>query len=299
MAVEPAILTAGKRLAAALTVAAALTAPARAQSLQRLTVAQFTLAADTASPKLETPFHLIVTVHVRQRVGAIENLDLPILAELELLGDERRVTRETGGTVYREAIAVVAHHTGQIQIAPATLDAVDARDGKAKRYFSNDLTLDVAGGTLDPLRAAGTTAAAVMRLAFTILLWLFCAAAAIFILVVLYRRRRAQPPAFDPVPVQPLPIVRESDPRDALRDGLLTLRAERSRRAAVGVRTVARELVGANDTETLGDVLRRPGAHDARMRDVLRSLERAAFTYDTDLPAAIDAAIRSLEHALA
>ena len=285
-------------MAAALFAGALLLAPASAQTLQHLTVTQFTLTADTNSPKLEQPFHLIVSVHVKQTLAGIENLDLPVLAELELLGDERRVTRDASGTTYRESIEVVAHHTGDVRIAPATLDAVDARDERAKRFFSNDLSLTVAGGPLQPLREAGHVAGAIFRALVTLAVWLLCAAAAIFVAVTVFRRRRVSLPA--PAVVEdPVPVRRPRDPHDLLRDGLLTLRAEPTRYSAVQVRSLARALVGANDTETLSDVLRRPGANDVRMRDVLRSLERAAFTYDSDLPAAIDAAIASLEHALA
>jgi hypothetical protein len=282
--------------AAAVFAGAVLLAPAHAQTLQHLTVTQFTLAADTNAPKLEEPFHLIVTVRVKQPVRDVENLDLPVLAELELLGDERRVTRDASGTAYREAIAVVAHHTGNIQIAPATLDAVDPRDKRAKRYFSNDLSLAVSGGVLEPLRGAGAFAGTLFRALLTLIFWILCAAAAIFVALTIFRRRRVPAPVQAP-PIDP-PIQRVRDPRDFLRDGLLTLRAEPTRHSAVQVRTLARSLVGASDTETLSDVLRRPSASDARMRDVLSSLERAAFTYDSDLPTAIRAAIISLEHAL-
>ncbi len=168
-----------------------LAAPAQAQALQRLTVSNFALSADAPSPKLEQPFHLIVTVHVKQQVATLENLDLPILAELELLGDERRITRDASGTTYRENITVIAHHTGAIHIAPATLDAVDARDGKAKRFFSNDLTVNVSGGALQPLREAGNAAGAVLRAGLTIAFWIACLAAAAFVAITVYRRRRA------------------------------------------------------------------------------------------------------------
>lgn len=275
---------------------AAFAAPVCGQTLQHLTVRGFTLSADTATPRLEEPFHLIVVVRVRERVSSLANLDLPILAELELLGDERHVTSDRNGTTYREVIGVVSHHAGDIHVSPATIDAIDPRDNRSKRYFSNDLTVRVTGGALEPLRGAGASAAGFARTIFNAIVLLLGIAAAIFIVVTLARRRPrvalVNPPALEPVfaPV-------ERNPRDVLHDGLLTLRAERTRGAALAVRSLARHLVGATDTETLADVLRRPSAYDARMRDALVTLERAAFTYDSDLPAAIDAAIHSLEHA--
>ena len=104
------------------------------------------LSADTsAGRKSTTPFHLIVTLHVRENVMRIDNLELPLLAELELLGDERETQSGSRGTQYRETITVVAHHAGTVAIAPATLQAIDARDGKPKQCYTNQLRLHVAG----------------------------------------------------------------------------------------------------------------------------------------------------------
>lgn len=281
-----------RALAAAIVACAALAAGAQAQTLQRLTVREFTLSADTASPKAEQPFHLIVLVRVKERVASIDNLDLPILAELELLGDERRVTSDRSGTLYREVIGVVAHHSGDIHVAPATIDALDPRDKRGKRYFSNDLTLHVAGASGAPIAAAEGAFASVAGVVLAIAGTVLGIAAAIFVVVALLRRRT---PVAPPEPPREQPPA--AAPRDALLDGLLTLRAEHSRAAAMSVRSLVRHVIGASDAETLADVLRRPGAYDPRMRDVLRTLERAAFTYDADLSAAIADAIASLEHA--
>lgn len=269
---------------------------ARAQSLQRLTITQFTLASDTATPTLEVPFHLLIVVRVRERIGELDTLDLPVLTSLELLGDERHLSSDESGTLYRETITVVAHHTRSITIDPATLDAIDARDGKAKRYFSNRLTLTVRGGALAPLRRGGETILAgvvfVLRVA-VVLAGILCAVA---IVVLLFRRRAVHTPA------APQPIVHHfeppRDPRDDLRDALLVLRAEPTRANALLARTHVRATVGATDDETLADVLARAACDDPAMAPVLRNLERAAFTHDADLQAAIATAVDSLEHAI-
>ena len=83
---------------------AAVSAGAPAQALQRLAVTSFALSTDTASPAIDVPFHLVLRLRVRQHVARIENLDLPILAELELLGDVRETVSNAGGTEYRETI---------------------------------------------------------------------------------------------------------------------------------------------------------------------------------------------------
>ena len=266
---------------------------ASAQSLQRLTVSTFTLSADTAAPKVEVPFHLIVTAHVRQRVGELQNLDLPILAELELLGDERRVVSDRNGTLYRETIEVVAHHAGQIHIAPATLDVVDPRDRRSKRYFSNDLTLNVAATPEQTLRQIREFFGTLLAIALRILVVVVGAVCALAVVVLLFRRRPR--PVIQPDPPLPARPVIARDPKDDLRDALATLRASPTRATVMRVRTLVRGLVGANDKETLADVLARPDANDPAMRELLRRIERAAFTYDEDLSEAIDSVLTTLE----
>ncbi|HEY5349047.1 MAG TPA: hypothetical protein VIJ64_04915, partial [Candidatus Lustribacter sp.] len=204
-------------------------APGYAQSLQRLTVTQLTLAADTSTPHAETPFHLIVTVHVRERVSELDNLDLPILAQLELLGDEHTLVADANDTTYREIITVVAHRTGAITIAPVTLDAIDARDGKPKRYFSNSLTLHVLGVALGPERAAHSAAAALWRAV------LFVSIAALIVVVIVWRRGRRTPAPRVTVPtiVLPPPVPVARDPRDRAREWLAQLRAKPDRAGAM------------------------------------------------------------------
>ena len=259
-----------------------------------MTVTQLTLASDAATPHIEVPFHLIVTAHVRERIAELDNLDLPILAELELLGDEHTLVPQAGGTTYRETITVVAHHSGAITIAPVTLDAVDARDGKAKRYSSNSLTIHVAGpgaaivAADDVWHGVRALAEALLRL----LLILAGIVGVAFLVVALIRRR--PPPAAPMVTLAPAkPIVR--DPKDALREALETLRRERTRAGAMRARSIVRRMVGASDAETLADVLQRPLAADPSLRDLLRALERAGFTYDADLNVAVAAATAQLE----
>jgi hypothetical protein len=274
-------------------VVSAFSTVASAQSLQRLTVTQLTLAADTARPHIEIPFHLIVTAHVRERVSELDNLDLPILAELELLGDEHVLVAQSGGTTYRETITVVAHHSGAITIAPVTLDATDARNGKNFRYSSNSLTLHVLGpgaaiaAASDAWQGLRALIAALLRLALT----LAGVAGIILLIAVLIRRRPLPAPVVTLAP--PVPVVR--DPRAQLREALSALQHDRTRAGAMRARHIVRRMVGATDAETLADVLRRPLATDPQLRDLLRALERAGFTHDADLTAAIAAAVAQLE----
>lgn len=284
------------KFSAALVLATALCAAAggalRAQSLQRLTVESFVLSADTTRPRVDVPFHLIVALHVRERVGEIANLELPMLAQLELQGDEREMTTDSRGTQYRETITVVAHSAGAIVIAPATLQAVDARDGRPKQWFTNDLRL-VAG--VSPEQVISQGSAILLRVA-SVLGGLLALAIVAGALVLAIRLGRPKPATVIPaasVPVAPAAIERTT--RQRVDDAIVVLRAEHSRAAAVRVRSVIWRTIGASDGETLGDVLRRPAANDPPLRDALISLERSAFTYDDDLGGAIDDTCAALE----
>jgi hypothetical protein len=271
-----------------------LSLQANAQSLQRLTVTQLTLAADTTTPQIEVPFHLIVTAHVRERISELDNLDLPILAELELLGDEHALVVQRGGSTYRETITVVAHHSGTITIAPVTLDAIDARNGKPTRFSSNSLTLHVAGPSAAVVATVNAWAGlqAFALVVFRALLWVLGIGVVLFVFAALIRRRPAPAPVVTLAPPQPAIV----DPKAQLREALAALRTDRTRAGAMRARSIVRHVVGATDTETLSDALRRPLAADRGVRDLLRALERAGFTYDADLDVAIAAATAQLEH---
>lgn len=263
-----------------------------AQNLQRLSVESFVLTADTARPKVDAPFHLVVSLRVRERVAEINNIELPLLAQLELLGDERQVTSDSHGSQYREVITVVAHDAGTLAIAPATLQAIDARDNRPKQWYTNDLRL-VAGQS--PERIAST-----VRSAFLGIVWILVPVLALVALGVIVffavRAAAARPRAVVPIVVQPVaPPVPERTLAQYIEDALVVLRAERTRAAAVRVRTAVWRTIGASEGETLADVLRRPGTSDVPLRDVLIALERSAFTYDADLQPAIEDACGALE----
>ncbi|MGP8101638.1 MAG: hypothetical protein ACLQHL_12930 [Candidatus Cybelea sp.] len=270
---------------------------ARPQTLQRLAVESFALSADTTQPQVEVPFHVIVTLHVRENVSEINNLQLPMLAQLELLGDERKTASGPNGTQYQELVTVVAHTDGRIVIAPATLQAIDARDGKPKQWFTNDLPLSVHSSAARIANgvAVGLFAHVVRILAA--LLWLALLVGAAVLTIFLLRRRApvASPPGV-PVSYQQAPLVSEAERRrHQIEDALLVLRAERTRSAAVRVRAAIWRVIGAPEGETLADVLRRPGCAEGDLHDLLVALERSAFTYDEDLPSSINDACAALE----
>jgi hypothetical protein len=133
----------------------------------------------------------------------------------------------------------------------------------------------------------------------TVLLWVVAIAALAIIVVQLFRRRGV-PPTLPPpqpqaVPAPPPVVTREQ----RLRDARTVLEAERTRAAVIRVRTAVREMVGADDAETLADVLRRIGTEERPMRALLFALERAAFTHDGDIDRAVDQVIVRLDEIIA
>jgi hypothetical protein len=271
----------------AVLLAALVPLAASAEPLQHVNVSAFTLSADTTKPRVGVPFHLIVTLRLRQRVGDVRNLQLPLLAGLELLGDERNTSGSPQGTLYREIITLVANGAGSLTIAPATFDAIDARDGKAKEYASNAIVLQVVG---PPSKRFAHAAEVVARVLLSAGVGLVVLGAA---LLVLYMRRSTRAP----VAAAPEPPAVEPLARDRLREALAHLQADPTRGGAMRARAVLYRMVGAADGETLGDAMQKAKRTQPMLLDVLPAVERAAFTYEADLGSAIEHAVETLERA--
>jgi hypothetical protein len=268
----------------------ALAAPpgAHAQGLPRLHVLSFALSSDNLHPRPQEPFHIIVDVRVREHVGNLDRVVLPTFGPLEILGDEKRVKPVNGGTAYRETIGVVAHHGGRITVPPAYLDARDARDGQPKRFLSNAVELEVQGA---PARSNLSPLEVLRRAA-----WVVLGLSTITLIGVLGLILR-QPPA---PPLQVAPVTPRTAPAalpalNVYDSALNALRAHPTREVAMKARERIRASIGVTPYETLRDALRRPGAQGPQVRAALRTLERAAFTHDGDLPTAIADAIATLE----
>lgn len=247
------------------------------------------MSADAAHPMAEQPFHLVIDVRVAQRVSSLYGVVLPMFGPLEILGDEKQLLAGPGGTEYRETISVVSHQSGAVAIAPAYLDAVDARDGKAKRFLSNALTLHIGGAAAASLTPLLRTSAEIAAGLAVVLLMAWG--------VLRFRRPSYAivPPVEEAPPTAPPPVEPPANDEHPYANALADLRADPSRACARRVRERIWRHVGASQFDTLADVLRRPAAHDAAVRAVLRALERAAFTHDADLRSALDDAISVLE----
>lgn len=249
-----------------------------AQQLARLHVQSFTLTSDTPQPKADVPFDVVLTIHVREALtGPLDNVVLPAFAGPDVLGDERVLSRGKTGSTYRETLRLVAHAAGPLDIGSAYLDAVDARDGKAKRFLSNELHLRVSGGSppdlWGPVRAFfGASVEIVLLLA------------AAFVVVTVFRRKapRPAPPPAAVAPPPPAPA-----PQDRLQTELGNLRLRRDREAVLRVRAALWHAAGAREGETLADVLTRAGG-EQHTQALLRAVERAAFVDERYLQRAVD-----------
>lgn len=261
------------------TIVLLLAATAQAQQYQRLHVRAFTLTTDTARPQLEQPFHVTLTIRVTENVAHLSNVYLPTFFGAEELGDEQQTAHGPKGTTYRETLTLVAHARGMLSIGSAYLDAVDARDGKPKRFISNSLRVPVGGG---PIRAVWRT----LRTITYVVIAVVTMGAAVFVLAVIFWRRGAGPLAGAPAPQRI--VEAQSDPARELAQAFAHVRECRDRGSVLLLRSALWRAAGASPGETLGDVLRRPAAADERLRRLLMVVERAAFIEQARMNQAID-----------
>jgi hypothetical protein len=283
------------RLLSALLAAGIALAPAvaSAQSLARLRVRSFEMTADRLNVKVGETIHLRITALVGGRISRLNNVTLPNLSGFDLLGDERSCYPDTdGGTRCVEAISVAPQQTGDLTIAPATLDAIDARTGKPSRFATGNLAIKVEAdgdswlsswlaalsGVIWPLvRLAAIVALA--GLALAAIVWAFGRP----------RRPKSAPP--------PAPVVPTAQPPPVEDFGLLIARlaADPTRANVIAVREALRTRIGASPDETFGDLLARGAAgEDRELLAAMSAIERATFCEYVRLPEAIQDALRVL-----
>ncbi|MEA2663892.1 MAG: hypothetical protein QOI11_836, partial [Candidatus Eremiobacteraeota bacterium] len=172
-------------------------------SLRALHVRDLSMRADKAHVRVHEPFRLAIHVHVNENVAALDELVIPDVGTMQMLGDERHTTHSAGGTDVVETLTLEPAVAGRFTFKPAYLDAIDARDRKPKRFSaSRPVTVVVDSGA--PL--AESAGSALRQLAAGTLIALG-AAVALAALVVLARRRRRRerpaPAAPPPATVQP------------------------------------------------------------------------------------------------
>ncbi len=267
-------------VAGVLTVVGAGTVPVGARtSLRALHVRDLSMRADRAQVRVGEPFHLAIHVHVGEDVSALDELVIPDVGSMQLLGDERQTTHAAGGTDVVETLTLEPTLAGRFTFAPAYLDAVDARDGRPKRFSANR-PVTVVVGTAPPLAGLGAGVGQVLRLlaaAALIVLGLGAAVVALIALARLRRRRRAAvvraapPPVVAPPAVAPLP----RSPRDAVAEALRAYRRAPAAAALAELRAALFAAAGAAPGATLRDALAATGDHG--LRGALLAAERTAF----------------------
>lgn len=230
----------------------------------------FTLTCDTPRPRAGVPFNVTLSIRVDENVAELPDVYLPSFFGPQELGDERQIQHGKAGTLYRETLRLVTYANGPVHIGSAYLDAIDARDGKPKRFISN--MLDLRAGPSPAIGAART---------------FFEAAAAVLaaLLAALFAWRLRRKPRMDaPAPAQlpqPKPVV------NGVAQAMMQLRERRDRRAVLELRAALWAAAGARDGETLQDVLARLRTVDAGVRRMLMLVEEAAFTEEARLEAAV------------
>ena len=254
-------------------------------------VRSFTLTSDTQHPRIEVPFNVTLTIRVAENLSRLNNVYLPTFTGPEELGDERQLHHEKSGTVYRETMRLVAHSGGPLSIGSAYFDAIDARDGKPKRFISGGLQLMVAGPAAD----VGIVLRNAARIAGLLILLAVILTAAVKIL-----HERAQRPALPEPEPEPIPAPAPPDPPPTpTENALAALRRKRDRGAVMRLRSALRRDAGAREGETLEDILShlQPGA--VHLRRMLTVVERAAFIEETRLQSAIEDVLSETEETTA
>lgn len=278
-----------RRALVALALAAAFASvagTARAQAYESLHVRSFTMSVDRSSVALGEPFHLTIETKVDERVLQIDDLTLPDLAGFDSLGDERRCVAGSGGSDCVEIVTLAATIAGQRTIPGATLDAIDARNGKPSRFTSDSVAILVTGGTGDTAVFADFVFGA-LRAA---VICLFVVVAVLAILWGFTKRRKAAPVVASAyVPPAPAPAP-PPDPNARMRELVAELEREPTRANALRVRHALRAGLGARDDETYADLASRHGASPAALR-TLAAVERAAFCEDDRVADAVREAL--------
>jgi hypothetical protein len=272
---------------------------ASAQGLPVLHVRSFVLAVDRPSVAVGDPFHLTLTTHVVEKIGALEGAVLPNLSGFEDLGDERRCAPAGKGTTCVETLTLDATDPGDKTIGPAIIEAIDPANGRPHDLESNLVTIHVTGQakTTEEPPAPNPFADVIGNMLRQLFVFVLVAVA-VWALVWGFARRPVRPlvaTPYVPPPVVPAPAV-EADWATRIARLVAELEREPTRAHAVAVREALRQHVGAREKETLADLVARDAANgQPGTLAALAAVERAAFCEEERVPAAVVEALPYLK----
>jgi hypothetical protein len=257
-----------------LALALILAPAARAQGLRPLHVVALSMRADKTRVSVGETFHLAIHVRVRERVAALDELVVPDVGTMHLLGDERTATAGPNGTDVVETLTLEATTPGPYTFPAAYLDAIDARTKKPSRFSANPVRIVVAnqGGVYydAPGRALrGLLAGALIAFAIV------AALAAVVVIIVVRARRRPVRSAVAAPPVIVAPAAPARTPRDDVGEALRAYRSAPAEAALRRLRATLFAAAGARPGATLRDAL--TGAPEPTLGKALHAAEHAAF----------------------
>jgi len=260
-----------------------------AQNLQQLTIPMLTLAADKTHVPVGQPFHLTVHAHITQNITHLDNLTLPSLSDFDEVSREAHLVPAAGGSDYDEVLTLKPKHEGDIEIAPVTIDAINAETMKPSRFSSTEQVVIHAGA--DPANKDSLTPqvleryAAIGVISFFIAYLTFRIGGTLFDWAVdAYKAWRTRPAPTPPSNVIPTSLQLASmSAVERFRLAITTLQRDPSESSAEALRTALRDALGATEEETMADILARmPESERSILGRALRAAERAAFI-DTSL----------------
>jgi hypothetical protein len=261
-----------------------------AAALRALHVDALSMRADRAEVQVGETFHLAIHVHVREPVTMLDELVIPDVGTMQMLGDERNVSTSPSGADVVETLTLEPTQPGTFTFAGAYLDAIDARTGKPSRFSSNPVRVVVA----TPAPRIGEAVWRAVGLLFTLLSWALVVAVVIAAIVLAVRFRRRPRPAVDAAPpVVPAAPPPPRSPRDAVADALRAYRDSRANGSLLRLRGALFAAAGAGEGATLRDALER--TDDAALREALVAAEHAAFGPSHAGEAASEGLIRTTE----
>ena len=259
----------------AVALAAVLAAPAPVLALRKLHVDALSMRADRTRLQVGEVFHLAIHARVREPIVALDELVVPDVGTMQLLGDERHVTSTPGGADVVETLTLEPTQSGTFTFAGAYVDAIDARTGKPSRFSSNSVRVVVEkpGVTFDgPWTAsasfvATTVVGTIVVGGFIVLV----IGGLLFALV----RARPKPAPPNPVPQAPASAGPPRTARDEVAEALRAFGAAPEHASLMRLRTALFAAAGAGPGATLSDAT--AATQDERLRAALVAAEHAAF----------------------